>query len=213
MLYAFFGLGYSTSEYGKYILASYAAFAVIGVALFQFGIGIATERTSPWESFMRTLPIPTSARFIARMASALVFAFAAAGLVCLLGALAGHVEISAVAWLRLAVGLGAGGIVFGLIGIAIGYWASPKAALPIANLIYLPLAFVGGLWLPPSMLPSIIAKISPYTPARQYGELVWAAVAGDPWPASAFGILAVYAVALIGLVVWGYRRNEGQRYR
>jgi ABC-2 type transport system permease protein len=214
MVYAFFGLGYSnTGDYAKLIVASYAAFAVIGVALFQFGVGIANDRTSPWESFMRTLPIPPSARFLARLLSALVFAFGAAGLVCLLGALAGHVGISAVGWLRLALALTGGGIVFGLMGIAIGYWTSPKAAVPIANLVYLPLAFVGGLWIPPQMLPSIVAGISPFTPTRQYGELVWAAVSGQALPASAVAILSVYAAALFGFAYWGYRRNEGQRYR
>jgi ABC-2 type transport system permease protein len=162
---------------------------------------------------MRTLPIPPSARFLARLASALIFAFGAAGLVCLLGALAGHVAISAVGWLRLAVALISGGVVFGLIGIAIGYWTSPKAAVPVANLVYLPLAFVGGLWIPPQMLPSFIAGISPFTPTRQYGELVWAAVSGQPPPVSALQILFAYALLLFGLAYWGYRRNEGQRYR
>lgn len=214
MVYAFFGLGYAnTPEYAKLTVASYAAFAVIGVALFQFGVGIAGDRISPWESFMRTLPIPTSARFLARLSSALVFAFCSAGLVCLLGALAGHVGISAVGWLRLGLALAGGGIVFGLMGITIGYWTSPKAAVPIANLVYLPLAFVGGLWIPPEMLPSIVAGISPFTPTRQYGELVWAAVSGKPLPASALEILAVYALLLFGLAYLGYRRNEGQRYR
>lgn len=214
MVYSFFGLGFGSSpEYANHTVASYAAFAVIGVALFQFGVGIANDRTSPWESFMRTLPIPPSARFVARISSALIFAFGAAGIVCLLGAFAGHVEISAFGWIRLAFALLSGGAVFGLVGIAIGYWTSSKAAVPIANLVYLPLAYLGGLWMPPQMLPSIVAWISPFTPTRQYGELVWAAVGGEPPPVSAIGILLVYAVLLSGLAYWGYRRNEGQRYR
>ena len=38
-------------------MATFAGFAVIGVAFFQFGVGIAVERGSPWESYLRTLPI------------------------------------------------------------------------------------------------------------------------------------------------------------
>ncbi|HYW53396.1 MAG TPA: ABC transporter permease [Dongiaceae bacterium] len=213
MVYAFFGLGYaSTPEYARLTVGSYAAFAVIGVALFQFGVGIASDRVSPWESYMRTLPIPGSARFLARLASAIVFAGAAASLVCLLGATAGHVAIPALGWVELAATLLGGGIVFGLVGIAIGYWTSAKAAVPIANLVYLPLAYAGGLWIPPQMLPSFVATISPFTPTRQYGELVWAAVTGQALPASALEILALYAVLFFGIAYWGYRRNEGQRY-
>ena len=32
-------------------------FAVIGVAFFQFGVGIAVDRASPWEAYLRTLPV------------------------------------------------------------------------------------------------------------------------------------------------------------
>ncbi len=39
------------------LLASFAGFAVLAVAFFQFGVGIATERESPWERFLRTLPL------------------------------------------------------------------------------------------------------------------------------------------------------------
>ena len=38
-------------------MATFAGFAVIGVAFFQFGVGIAVERASPWETYLRTLPV------------------------------------------------------------------------------------------------------------------------------------------------------------
>ena len=38
-------------------MATFAGFAAIGVAFFQFGVGIAVERASPWERYLRTLPI------------------------------------------------------------------------------------------------------------------------------------------------------------
>src|SRR5207237_7581552 len=59
-------------------LATFAGFAAIGVAFFQFGVGIAVERASPWETFLRTLPIGAGARLGARVLSAAVFACAAA---------------------------------------------------------------------------------------------------------------------------------------
>ena len=32
-------------------MASFAAYAVLGIAFFQFGVGIAAEREEPWESY------------------------------------------------------------------------------------------------------------------------------------------------------------------
>ncbi len=75
MVYAFFGLPYSRGpEAGRFLMASYSAFAVIGVALFQFGVGTANERTSSWEGYLRTLAAPIALKFAARIASALAFA-------------------------------------------------------------------------------------------------------------------------------------------
>ena len=41
------------------LLAGFAATAVLTVAFFQFGVGIATSRTTPWEAYLRLVAIPT----------------------------------------------------------------------------------------------------------------------------------------------------------
>ena len=44
------------------LLASFAGFAVLAIAFFQFGAGIAAERESAWERFVRTLPLRAEAQ-------------------------------------------------------------------------------------------------------------------------------------------------------
>src|SRR4029453_724557 len=44
------------------LMASYAMWAIRGVAFFQFGVGIAEERTTAWERFLRTLPLSAGQR-------------------------------------------------------------------------------------------------------------------------------------------------------
>ena len=63
------------------LLASFAGFAVLAVAFFQFGVGIAAEREAPWERFVRTLPLRARTRFAARVLSASLFGLASAALV------------------------------------------------------------------------------------------------------------------------------------
>ena len=66
------------------------------------------------------------------------------------------VGIGVVAWLRLCVVLLGGSVPLALLGIAIGYWVPHRAALPVANVAYLVLAFGGGLFIPPQLFPEVL---------------------------------------------------------
>ena len=127
-----------------FLMASYAMWAILGVAFFQFGVGIAEERTTAWERF---LPLPLSAvqRLAGRVLSAALFAAAAAAVVIAEAHLINPVRVPADQWLPWLGALGAGGVVMALGGIAIGYWASPRAATALATLAWLLLAYLGGL--------------------------------------------------------------------
>jgi ABC-2 type transport system permease protein len=194
-------------------MATFAGFAAIGVAFFQFGVGIAVERSSAWEAYLRTLPVTASARLAARLLSAAVFAAAAAAVVVAVATAVTPVSLSTAAWLELAATLAAGVAPFALLGIAIGYWAPPRAALPLANLLYLVLSYAGGLWFRPERLPRVVEDVSPFLPTRALADVLAAAVLGGLPPWRAWWALAGFA-ALFGLLaLWGYRRDEGRRYR
>jgi ABC-2 type transport system permease protein len=214
LLFLFFGVTNAhTVASANYFMASYAVFAMLGIALFQFGVNIANDRTSPWEDYLHILPVAPSIRFSSRVLSSLAFAVPAVGLVIVLALLLTPVHLALFAWFAFVAALLLGSIPMTLFGIAIGYWASPKAAFPVANICYLLLAFAGGLWVPPDFLPSIVRTFSPYLPIRQYADLTWSIVLGQPWQiTSCLGLLA-YILIFGGLAVWGYRRDEGQRYQ
>jgi ABC-2 type transport system permease protein len=152
------------------LLASYVGFAFLGIAFFQFGVGIAAERTSPWEGYLRTLPAAPRTRFAGKVCSALALA-TASGLVVVAVALATTpARLGGLEWLLLATGLLAGSIPFVLLGIALGYLCGPKSALPLANLLYLGLAYLGGVWTGSDRLPGSVAVVSPYLPTRVDGD-------------------------------------------
>ena len=194
-------------------LASYAALAVLGVAFFQFGIGIAAERASAWHTFLRVLPASTSARFAARVLSALAFGFAATVPVVLLALVTTPAHLDGRAWALLALALAAGSVPLALLGIARGYSMTPRGALPLAKLLFLGLSYAGGLWTAGPALPGGLASISPYLPTRSWGEIVAAAVGHGPWRWTALFILGAWGGAFAVLATWGYRRDEGERFR
>jgi ABC-2 type transport system permease protein len=196
-----------------FLMASYAMWAILGVAFFQFGSGIAEERTTAWERYLRTLPLSGIQRLAGRVLSAALFAAAAAAVVIVEAHLINPVSVAADRWLPWTLALGVGGVVVALGGIAIGYWASPKAATPLATLAWLLGAYLGGLWATPTELPSWAAEVSPYLPTRLWGELTWAAVQGRAASAGDWLGLAAYGAAFALLALWGYRRDEGASYR
>lgn len=213
LLFVLFGLPYAqTTEAARVLTASYAAYGVIGVTLFQFGVGIAADRATSWEQFLRILPVSIATRMSARVVSALIFAIAVAIVVMLVGEVLTKAHLTALMSLELLVTMLVGAIPFAFLGITIGYWFDRRAAMPIANLIYLPLSLAGGLWMPPEFLPAFIAKISPYVPTRHYGEVVWAVVNGHATPVASWIWLIGYS-AVFGVIAYlGYRRDESKRY-
>ena len=84
--------------------------------------------------------------------------------------------------------------------------------MPIANLLYLPLSYAGGLWVPPSRMPEVVAAISPYLPTRQFAELGWAAALDRPVAAEHWAWIAGFTIVFGALSLWGYRRDEGARF-
>jgi ABC-2 type transport system permease protein len=195
------------------LLASFAGFAVLGVSFFQFGVGIAAERESPWERFVRTLPIRLRVRFAARVLSAALFGLCSAALVVAAAVASTDARLPAIRWLAVAGALAFGAVPFALLGIALGYWASPRGALPTANVLYLVLAFLGALWTTPEHLPGSVTAISPLVPTRQFGNVLWGATSGHVWRPRDWLLLIGWTAVFAGLAAWGYRRDEGRRYR
>ena len=193
-------------------MAGVAGTAVLGVSFFQFGVGIATERLTPWERYLRTLPVTIRARMAGRVLAAIPFASAAAALVVLTALARDGVSLGVGRWLLLVVALVAGGIPFALAGIALGYWLSPRAALPVANLVFLGAALAGGLWAGPERVPADGGSYASIVPTRSWAELLWASVEGRAWNVVDVGLLTAAGIAFGLLAAWGYRRDEGELF-
>jgi ABC-2 type transport system permease protein len=195
------------------MMATFAGFAAIGVAFFQFGVGIAAERASPWEAYLRTLPAGVGTRLGARVLSAALFASAASATLIVTALATTDAALSPARWGELALVLLGGTAPFALLGIALGYWAPQRGALPIANLLYLGLSYAGGLWIRPRELPDLVASASPYLPTRSLSDALAATATGHAFEPGTWARLAGFAALFGALAVWGYRRDEGRRFR
>ncbi|MGA8535433.1 MAG: ABC transporter permease [Candidatus Tumulicola sp.] len=213
MFFALFDLpiARTRASIADFATLAFIAWAIVGVAVYQFGVGIAQERGRPWERYQRTLPVSTSVRFAARSVCALVFGALAAACVASVARLFTPIDLTVWQWLQVFVYAIGAGVPFVLFGIAIGYWSPARAAVPIATACNLLLAYAGGLWMPPQYLPDAVARISPFLPTRQFADLLWS-VTGGAFPTAAVAGLAAYTLAFGCLAVVGYRRDERTRY-
>ncbi len=212
LFFAFFAIPRADAETANFMLASFVAFAFLGVAFFQFGVGIASERLSPWELFVRTLSVSPWQRVAGRVLSALGFASTSALVVAALALATTPVSLSIAQGTILGAALLVGSIPFALLGFAIGYLASPKAALPLANLLFLSLAYLGAMWTGPGSLPDGIHALSLALPTRQWMEILWTPLRETSSVFPALGLVAWGTVFAL-VAVWAYRRDDGQRFR
>jgi ABC-2 type transport system permease protein len=212
LVFLLFGLPRASGRAGV-LVASFAAYAMLSVAFFQFGVGIAVERTRPWELYLRTLPVSVATRLGSRAVSALCFATASLAVLLAVALPTAKPALATSEWLRLALALAAGALPFTALGIAMGYLLPAKAALPAANVAYLGLAYAGGLWTGPTGLPGTVERAAAWLPTRQWAELLWAPAAGRPWTLGPCLALAGYAAAFGLLAAWAYRRDQGQQFR
>jgi ABC-2 type transport system permease protein len=196
------------------LFAGFAATALLTVAFFQFGVGIATNRATPWEAYLRTLPAGPATRLAGRVISALAFAATTVAAVALVAF--GVYDVQMAPWRVVALGaaLLVGSIPFALLGIAFGYWLSPRAALPVANLLYLPLAVGGFLWMRPNQdVPHDVDVASQLLPTRSWMEVLDPIATGDHGiPPVHVAALAAWGGLFFALAWWGYRRDEGERF-
>ncbi len=193
-------------------MASYVAFALLGVAFFQFGVGIAAERASSWALFLRALPASVFVHLAGQVVSALVFAIASGAIVVAVATALTSARLDPDEWLALVLALLLGVVPFALLGIAIGYLVRPKGALPVANVLYLALAYAGGLWTGAERLPDAISGLSRVLPTRQWADVVVAVATGRGPPLGAVLGLAAWTVLFALAAIWAFRRDEGARF-
>ncbi len=213
MFYVLFGVVMGFSPVAPtFLLATYGVFGLMGSSLFGFGVGFATERDSGALLLKQTTPMPVSAYLLARVGTALLFGMAIVLGLFLLGAYAAEVTLYRWQWFALAGVVLSSVIPFCALGLAIGAWVKAQSAVAIVNLVFLPMAFLSGLWIPIALLPSFVQDVAVVFPAYHQSQLALMVVALDEGGSAAVHALMVGVFTVVFLIVAavGFRRG-GQR--
>lgn len=187
-------------------------FGAMANALIGLSITVSQDRELPWNPYLRTLPAGPFPRFAGRILSQLAVTLISVIPVLLVSALFTEATVTPAA---LLAGLGVlivGVIPFMLIGLFLGFILSSKAAIGVSQVLFFPMAILGGLLMPPKFMPEFIQVVSPYVPARGVAELIWW-VTTDSRPGTvSLVMLGVWTVVAAAAAAWAYRRDEGRRF-
>jgi ABC-2 type transport system permease protein len=175
-IYLLFGVVISgnagaTSEYGpgiaNYLFSGFSVLAVMMPGIFS-GVILATDREGNVLRLKRALPLPPGATIVAKVLMSMGISAIAVTLVVALALYAGKLTISigqvATIWAVLIVGT----VPFTAIGLLIGSLVSSSAAPAYGNLVFLPMMWLSGLFIP---LPEFLRKWVAVWPAFHLNQL------------------------------------------
>ncbi|WP_263382875.1 ABC transporter permease [Granulicella arctica] len=177
MFYVLFGVANKHAYEGsvsiaKLMLGGYACFGMVGAALFGVGVGLAFERSQGWLELKRASPMPPMAYLLAKCLTAIAFGLIIVTILIAIGTLFASVTLTPVEVAKMLGITVAGSTVFASMGLLLALIVPANAAPGVVNLIYLPMSFASGLWIPLQFLPHFVQKIAPFLPTYHLSQLM-----------------------------------------
>jgi len=216
VFYLFFGIIMNRGQHigdlsvAKYVLASYAVFGMVGAALFGVGVGLAADLAAGWLDLKRASPMPPLAYVLAKCCSAMFFGVLIVSLLALIGVTLGNVSLSFTEYVRMIALTVVGVIPFVCMGLALALLVPFSSAPGITNMIYLPMSFCGGLWVPLMFLPHFMQTIAVLMPTYHLGQLMLGAFGYSSMGTTLshwYGLLG-FTLLMLGIAGAALRRVE-----
>ena len=220
MFYILFGLLLNAHEaiggtrVPTYMITTYGTFGVMGASLFGTAAGLASDRGLGWLQVKRASPMPPFAYFTAKVITSMIFSTIVVLSLFALGFAFGGVRMPPAQFARLLGTLAAGSLPFSAMGLAVGYFAGPNSAPPTINLIYLPMSFCSGLWVPFMFLPKVVQHIALALPPYHLSQLALGIVGGGSHESNAthWEVLLAFTLICLGVARIGFQRDQEKMY-
>jgi ABC-2 type transport system permease protein len=200
-IYLFFGVMLAAPAVAKnpgvanYLFSGFLVFSVMGPALFGAGCVLALERDAGFLKLKRALPAPGGSYLIAKMVMAMAFAALATLTVLVAGLFAGKLTLSGGQIVIMMIVMIVGAVPFAAIGLFVGAYASGSAAPAFVNIVFLPMMYLSGLFIP---LPKSLERLTIIWPAFHLNQTALGAAGVSEF---SFIAPAISAAALLGVTV------------
>ena len=214
--YLFFGLIMNRSEHigslsvAKYMLASYSVFGMVGASLFGIGVALSSELSAGWLELKRASPMPPLAYLLAKCTSAMAFGAIIVSILTVMSIAIGHVSLTLPEFARMMALTIVGVIPFACMGMTLGLFIPANAAPGFTNMIYLPMSFLGGLWVPIVFLPKSLQQFAVLMPTYHLAQLALGifGYASSGSKLSHWTGLLGFTLLMLGIGAIAFRRHE-----
>ena len=183
---------------------NFAASVMIGLAVYggmtaatAGGAMVSVEHALGWSRQLRLTPLRPAAYIAIKLLTAMFLGLLSVGAVFAAGLISG-IQMSLEAWILSALLAWCGALVFAAFGLFMGYLLPSENVMQIIGPILGAFAFLGGLFLPLSLMPAAIQTIAPYTPTYGVAQIARSPLLGggiDPtWVLNVVLWTAAFAV-------------------
>lgn len=208
LFYSFFGVALAggaaarAPDLANRLFVGWTVYGVMGPGLFGFGILVAVERNMGLLTLKRALPLPPGSYLTGKLMMACVFAVLVLAMLVGLGVTVGHVTLPFAVLVRMAAVMSLGVLPACAVGFFIGAFAPASSASAFANIAYLGMAFLSGLFFP---ISGALHDIRWVWPTYHLAQLARAS-GGLPYEGPLVGHAAALAAMTAVLVAFAARR-------
>jgi ABC-2 type transport system permease protein len=171
MFFLLFGISNRHNGYGQYLVPGYSCMGVVSACLFGIGVSMALDRSLGWLDLKQASPMPRLAYIVAKLIGCAAFALIIVAALIILGVTAAGVHITMLQAAQLAGVVLACSVPFAAMGLVVALVVPPNAGPGIINLIWIPMSFLSGFWMPISLLPHFLQKLAPALPTYHLAQL------------------------------------------
>jgi ABC-2 type transport system permease protein len=193
---------------GNYLFSGFSAFAIMGPALFGAGCTLALERDAGFLKLKRALPAPTGSYLLAKVVVGMIFAALAMTSLLAASFFTSAVSLTTMQLLAISVVMVVGSVPFAAIGLFIGTHALGSATPAFANVVFLPMLWLSGLFIP---LPKFLEPWALIWPAFHVNQVALAAAGVSEFlfisPLMSAVVLVGVTILFGGLAIRGLARK------
>lgn len=191
-----------------YYLMSMTVFGVVGSSMNTMAIRLSNERKMGWVRLIKITPLPSSAYVLSKIAAQAILNLGTILLMFIIGAAVKGVEMPVTEWLGSGLWIWLGAFPFMALGALLGTIRSPEVVQVLAQLIYMGMSFLGGLWTPTSAMSKLLQDIAKWLPTYRLGENAWNIISGAAFNWSGVAILAGYVLVFVGAASYILKKQE-----
>ncbi|GAA6184418.1 MULTISPECIES: ABC transporter permease [Alteromonadaceae] len=195
-----------------YLLATYGVFAVMGPAIFGFGISVANERDKGWLDLKLAAPSQGFSYIGAKICSTLLFSSMSLAIMYIIAGFGAAVALPQSTWALMLITHIVATLPFILIGLIVGFVCNGNASVAVSNIIFLAFAALGGLWVPIMLFPPGMQTFAHLLPTYHLSEIALHIIGAPGERDLLYNMLAILIMSAVLLAItalaWSKQRNH-----